>query len=103
MPTNPPEMRQAWIRALRHDDIDYMKVVRMCIKHFREEDIKASYKVPKGDGTFTEVPRGRPKLKKGAVPCYCPDVHPIIQQRQKLSGLACRMTQRKNCWIEQYR
>ena len=72
MPTNPPELRQAWIRALRRDDIDDVKVVPVCIKHFREEDIEASHQVPKGDGTFTEVPRDRPKLKECAVPCLLP-------------------------------
>ena len=40
MPTNPPELRQAWIRALRRDDIDDLKVVRVCSRHSREEDIE---------------------------------------------------------------
>ena len=72
MPTNPPELKQAWIRALRRDDINDMKVVRVCIKHFKEEDIETTHRVPKGDGTFMEVPRARPKLKEGAVPCLLP-------------------------------
>ena len=72
LPTNPPELKQAWIRALRRDDIEKMKVVRVCIKHFRNEDIEATHQVPNGDGTFTEVPRARPKLKEGAVPCLLP-------------------------------
>ena len=72
MPTHPPELKQAWIRALRRDNICDMKVVRVCIKHFREEYIETTHSVPKGDGTFKEVPCASPKLTKGAVPCLLP-------------------------------
>ena len=44
----------------------------MCIRHFREEDIEASHKVPKGDGTLQKYLVVRPKLKEGAVPCLLP-------------------------------
>ena len=44
--------------------------MRVCIKHFKEEHIDAAHRVPKGDGTFTEVPSARPRLKEGAVPCF---------------------------------
>ena len=47
-------------------------IILSAFKHFREEDVEAAYEVPKGDGTFTEVPRARPKLKEGAVPCLLP-------------------------------
>ena len=60
------------IRTLRRVDIDGMKVVRVCIKHFREQDIETTHRVPKGDGTFTEVPRATLKLAEGAVPCLLP-------------------------------
>ena len=43
----------------------------MC-KHFREEDVEVSHKVPNGDGTFIEIPRAKPKLRDGAVPCLLP-------------------------------
>ena len=72
MPTHPPELKQAWTRALRRDDIGGIKVERVCIKHFREQDIEITHRVPKGDGTFTEVPRARLKLAEGAVPCLLP-------------------------------
>ena len=73
MSTNPPKLKQAWIRALRRDDVNDMKVVRVCIKHFREEDIETTHRVPKGDEMFMEVPRARLKLKEGAVPCLLPE------------------------------
>ena len=72
MPDIPPTLKQAWIRALRRENIDSLKVVNVCVKHFRSEDVESFHKVPRGDGTFTEVPRGKLKLKDGAVPCLLP-------------------------------
>ena len=72
MPDIPPALKQAWIRALRRENIDSLKVVNVCVKHFRSEDVESFHKVPRGDGTFTEVPRGKLKLKDGAVPCLLP-------------------------------
>ncbi|KAI6648378.1 hypothetical protein LOD99_8168 [Oopsacas minuta] len=72
VPENPPELKQAWIRALHCDNIDRLKVVNVCIKHFREEDVEYIHKVPNGDGTFTSVPRYKLKLKGGAIPCLLP-------------------------------
>ena len=72
MPDNPPELKQAWIRALHREDIDRLKVVNVCIKHFREEDVEYFHKVPNGDGTFTNVLRDKLKLKEGAIPCLLP-------------------------------
>ncbi|KAI6659855.1 hypothetical protein LOD99_14195 [Oopsacas minuta] len=68
MPENLPELKQAWIRALHREDIDRLKVVNVCIKHFREEDVEYFHKLPNGDGTFTSVPRDKLKLKEGAIP-----------------------------------
>ena len=72
MPEHTPELRQAWKRALHRDNIDNLKVVNVCVKHFWEEDVEVSHKVPNGDGTFTEIPRAKPKLREGAVPCMLP-------------------------------
>ena len=72
MPDKPPELRQAWISALHRDDIDTLKVVNVCAKHFRDDDIIKTHKVPNGDGTFTDVPRTKPKLRDGAIPCFLP-------------------------------
>ncbi|KAI6648653.1 Transposable element P transposase [Oopsacas minuta] len=72
MPKIPPELKQAWIRALHREDIDRLKVVYECIKHFREEDVDYFHKVPNGDGTFTSVPRDKLKLKEGAIPSLLP-------------------------------
>ena len=47
-------------------------MVYVCVKHFQKEDVEYTFKVPKGDGAFTEVPRAKPKLKEGAVPCLLP-------------------------------
>ena len=51
--------------CIRREDISDLKVVFVCIKHFQKEDIDYTFKVPKGDDTFTEVKRAKPKLKEG--------------------------------------
>ena len=83
MATNPPELKQASIRALRRDVIDDMKVLPVC---FREE-IEGMQIVPKGGGTFMEVTRARPKLKQWAVPCLLNG-----STKSKRSGFACHIT-----------
>ena len=72
LPEGPPEVRHAWIRALHREDIASLKNVYVCSKHFLKEDIELYHTVPKGDGTFYEVPRGRPKLKPSAIPSLLP-------------------------------
>ena len=42
------------------------------LNDFQKEDIDYTFKVPKGDGTFTEVPRAKSKLKEGAIPSLLP-------------------------------
>ena len=78
MPQKPDQLRYAWVRALRRDDIDELKAVYVSVKHFREEDIEYTHRVPNGDGTFREVPRVSPKLKDGAVPVFLPGCPPTI-------------------------
>ena len=72
MPQKPDELRHAWLRALHRDDIDELKVVYVCSKHFREDEVQTTHKVPNGDGSYREIPRNRPKLKYGAVPTILP-------------------------------
>ena len=72
MPQKPDQLRHAWVRALRRDDIDELKAVYVCANHFRTEDIEYTHKVPNGDGTFRETPRVNPKLKDDAVPVFVP-------------------------------
>ena len=72
MPQQPDELRQSWIRALHREDLDNLKTVFVCVKHFREEDIEYTHKVPNGDGTYRELPRKNPKLKDWTVPAYLP-------------------------------
>ena len=62
MPLRPDELKHAWLRALRREDVDELKVVYVCSKH----------RVPNGDGSYRETPRSRPKLKEGAVPAILP-------------------------------
>ena len=40
MPQQSDELRQSWIRALHGEDLDNLKTVFVCVKHFREEDIE---------------------------------------------------------------
>ena len=72
MPEKPPEVRHAWIRALHREDIGHLKAVYVCLKHFHEEDILFTHKIPSGDGTFTEIPPARPMLREGAIPRLLP-------------------------------
>ena len=65
-------MKHAWLRALHREDVGELKVVYVCSKHFREEDIEYMHRVPNGDGSYREMPRSRPKLKEGAVPAILP-------------------------------
>ena len=83
LPQKPPELRHSWFRVLRRDDLDELKAVYVCVKHFREEDIEYSHKVPNGDGTFREIPRVSPKLKDGAVPVYLPGCPSYYQSSTK--------------------
>ena len=90
--------KQALIRALRRDDIHDMKVVGVCIKHFREEDIETTHRVPKGGGTFMQVPGARPKMKEAEVPCLLPGCPSYYSTTSIRSELAWRMSQKKrNC------
>ena len=72
MPQKSDELRHAWLRALHRDDIDELKFVYVCSKHFREDEVETTHKVPNGDGSYREIPRNRPKLKDGAVPTILP-------------------------------
>lgn len=86
LPENPPELKRAWIRALHREDIDRLKVVNVCIKHFREEDVEYFHEVPNGDGTFTSVPRDKLKLKEGAIPSLlpgCPSYYSSTSTRKR--------------------
>ena len=69
----PDELKHAWLRALHREDVDELKVVYVCSKHFREEDIEYIHRVPNGDGSYREKPRSRPKLIEGAVPAILPE------------------------------
>ena len=72
MPQQLDELRQSWIRALHREDLDNLKTVFVCVKHFREEDIEYTHKVPNGDGTYREFPRKNLKLKDWTVPTHLP-------------------------------
>ena len=90
LPNKPDELRHAWIRALRRDDLDDFKRVYVCVKHFREEDIEYMHIVPNGDGTFRKEPRAKSKVKEGAVPVFLPGCPSISQpttstKRKRLS------------------
>ena len=67
LPNQPEELRQQWFNALHRENITALRHVYVFIHHFREDDIDRTYKIPNPDGSFTEVPRGKPKLRKGAI------------------------------------
>ena len=57
MPHNPDQLRRVWIRALHREHIHELKAVYVCSKHFREDEVEITYKVPNGDGTYREMPQ----------------------------------------------
>ena len=72
LPPKPDQLRHARLQALHREDIEDLKAVNVCVKHFREGDIEYTHKVPNGDGTYREIPRSHLKLKEGAVPALLP-------------------------------
>ena len=58
--------------SLHIDDIEELKVVYVCSKHLRVDEVETTHKVPNGDGSYREILRRRPKLKDGAVPTILP-------------------------------
>ena len=80
LPNQPEELRQQWFNALHRENITALKHVYACIHHFREDDIDRTYKIPNPDGSFTEVPRGKPKLRKGAIPSSLPGCAPYYSE-----------------------
>ena len=93
MPQKPYKLRQAWVRALRRDDIDELKTVFVCAKHFRTEDIEYMHNVPNGDGTIRKIPRVNPKLKDDAVPVLLPG-YPSTTPNLQLSEVVGLSTQK---------
>ena len=70
LPSQPPELRQEWIKALHRENITDLQHIFVCVNHFREEDIERAYKVPNPDGTFQEIPRGHPSILPGSPSYY---------------------------------
>ena len=64
MPQKPDQLRHAWVRALRKDDIDELKAVHVCVKHFGKKTSSTSIGFPMETALFTK-PRVSPKLKDG--------------------------------------
>ena len=78
MPEKPDELKHSWLRSLHRDDIDELKVVYVCSKHFREGEVETTHKVPNGDGSYREILLSRPKLKDRAVATIYQDVQLTI-------------------------
>ena len=45
MPDIPPALKQAWIRVLRRENFDFLKVVNVCVKHPLEFDSDSQFKL----------------------------------------------------------
>ena len=78
LPQTPDQLRHAWFRALHRDDIDKLKVVYICKKHFRDEHVGYTHRVPNGDGSYREIPRSKLKLKEDTVPSILPGLSSIL-------------------------
>ncbi|KAI6654424.1 hypothetical protein LOD99_820 [Oopsacas minuta] len=78
----PDEVRHARLRTLHRDDIDELKVVYVCSKHFREDEVKTTHRVPKDK--LSRDTRNRPKLMElyqlyyGEVSYY--STHPSVKR-----------------------
>ena len=42
-------LKQVWKRALRYESIENLKVINVCIKLFRDEDVELLHMLPNGD------------------------------------------------------
>ncbi|XP_071645399.1 uncharacterized protein [Temnothorax longispinosus] len=50
------------------------KYLRICDKHFKDNDVERTFRTVLKDGTINEIPREKFKLNQGSVPCIF-DVH----------------------------
>ena len=80
LPNEPEEIRKQWFNALRRENISELKHVFVCIHHFHDNDVERTYKIPNPDGSLSEIPRGQPKLKKGAIPSLLPGCAPYYSE-----------------------
>ena len=101
MPQHPDELRQSWLRALHREDLDNLKTVFVWVKHFREEDIEYTHKVPNGDGTYREIPRKNPKLKSGQYQLTYQvvhhTIHSLLQNADVSPSIRNKMTTPAGC------
>ncbi|XP_064479090.1 uncharacterized protein LOC135392303 [Ornithodoros turicata] len=58
-----------WKAAIPRLDKELSKTDKVCILHFREDDIERYYTTALRDGTIDKLERSKPVLKKDAVPC----------------------------------
>ena len=90
--------------ALHYENIDHLKVFNVCIKHFRGEDVELLHKLPNGDGTFTEIPPGKLKLKDDTVHCLLPGCPSYYSSTSAINGLVCPLSydSKENRFIKPY-
>ncbi|XP_051172428.1 uncharacterized protein LOC127288809 [Leptopilina boulardi] len=70
---NTDEIFRIWSDAIApHTTKLYTKNRKICELHFRAEDVEKDFVTKLKDGTIHKIPRGRPALKKDAVPVIFP-------------------------------
>ena len=66
------DVREKWLRALHREDIEDLKNISVCSKHFAAQDLITEADMPQPDGSIQKIPR-RPILCENAIPCLLPN------------------------------
>ena len=72
MPNGPPQLVSQWKSFLHRENVEDIKNVHVCLKHFHDEDVETHFLIPQPDGTKLEVKRSMPRLHRDAVPKLLP-------------------------------
>ena len=68
MPKGPPQLVAQWKSFLHRENIEDLKNIHVCLKHFHDEYVETYFSIPQPDGTKLEVKRTMPRLHRDAVP-----------------------------------
>ena len=85
MPSGPPQLVTKWKSFLHRENIEDIKNIHVCLKHFHDEDVETYFVIPQPDGTNLEVKRTVPRLHRDAVPKFlpgCPSYLSVLTKTQ---------------------
>ena len=85
MPNGPPQLVSQWKSFLHRENVEDIKNVHVCLKHFHDEDVETHFLIPQPDGTNLEVKCSMPRLHRDAVPKLlpgCPNYLSVLSKKQ---------------------